>query len=83
MPDNCPCPPSPVNGYIASCVGSALVGAYIHYYCDSGYRRVGDFIRLCQAGATWTGSTPTCVKSKQRVEVGLRDKDTIKKLIIN
>ena len=64
LPDNCPCPPSPVNGSIVSCVGPALVGAYIHYYCDSGYERVGDFRRMCQVGATWTGSAPTCEKSK-------------------
>ena len=64
LPDNCQCPSHPVNGYIASCVGPALVGTYIHYYCDSGYERVGDFGRMCQVGATWTGSTPTCEKSK-------------------
>ena len=64
LPDNCPCPSSPVNGYIASCVKSALVGSYIHYYCDSGYERVGDFSRMCQVGAIWTGTTPTCVKSE-------------------
>ena len=66
LPDNCPCPPSPVNGYIASCVGSALVGTYIHYYCDSGYERVGDFGRMCQVGATWTGNITTCEKSTSK-----------------
>ena len=45
------------------------MGSYIHYYCDSGYERVGDFSRKCQVGATWTGSTPTCEKSKLRHEI--------------
>ena len=71
LPDNCQCPPPPVNGYIASCDESALVGTYIHYYCDSGYERVGDFIRLCQVGATWTGSTPRCRKSKSMMEFNI------------
>ena len=73
LPDNCPCPSSPENGYIASCVGSALVGTYIHYYCDSGYERVGDFSRKCEVGATWTGSTPTCEKSELMHEIISKD----------
>ena len=72
----CPCPPYPVNGYIASCVGSALVGNYIHYYCDSGYERVGDFSRKCQVGDTWTGSTPICEKSKSDWEECVKLKNT-------
>ena len=60
-----------MDGYIASCVGSALIGSYIHYYCDSGYERVGDFIRFCQVGATWTGNTPTCERSEELTEVNL------------
>ena len=62
--DNCPCPSSPVNGNITSCVGSTLVGSYIYYYCDRGYELVGDFSRMCQIGATWTGSAPTCEMSE-------------------
>lgn len=28
--------------------------------CEVGYTLVGKSIRLCQANATWTGTTPSC-----------------------
>ena len=34
-----------------------------------GYKRVGDFSRMCKIGAIWTGNTPTCVKSESVFDI--------------
>ncbi|XP_064386974.1 sushi, von Willebrand factor type A, EGF and pentraxin domain-containing protein 1-like [Halichondria panicea] len=56
--------PSLINGMITYSAGgsinSRLVGSTATYSCDNGYRLVGETMRTCGSGGSWTESAPVC-----------------------
>jgi hypothetical protein len=59
----CPCPSSLVNGYTSGCSGN---GTEVRYYCNSGYRVVGEYLALCNGDGQWSHRTPICVKESSQ-----------------
>ena len=47
------------NGQVSHTAGTTF-GQTATYSCDTGYIRVGNSIRTCQAYGVWSGSEPTC-----------------------
>ena len=50
---------NPANGQVSHTAGTTY-GETATYSCNTGYNRVGDSTRTCQAAGTWSGSEPTC-----------------------
>ena len=55
---NCGALTSPANGRVS--YTAATYGHRASYSCNTGYNRVGDSTRICQATRRWSGSAPTC-----------------------
>lgn len=32
----------------------------IHYYCNHGYKQIGNPVRVCMANGEWSGEVPVC-----------------------
>ena len=56
---NCGPLTNPINGRFSHTAGTTF-GKTATYSCNTGYRLVGDTIRICQATRVWSGSPPTC-----------------------
>ncbi|KRY67427.1 Locomotion-related protein Hikaru genki [Trichinella pseudospiralis] len=54
----CPKPKAPFNGHVQGI--SLDFQSKIAYFCDEGYRLVGQKQRICQSDRTWSGSDPYC-----------------------
>ena len=50
---------NPANGQVSTTAGTTF-GETATYSCNTGYNRVGDNTRMCQATGVWSGSAPTC-----------------------
>ena len=50
---------NPANGQVSHTAGTTF-GQTATYNCNTGYNRVGDNTRMCQATGEWSGSEPTC-----------------------
>ena len=50
--------PDPANGHVSTT--RTIFGQTATYSCNTGYRLVGNSIRVCQATGSWSGSAPTC-----------------------
>ncbi len=51
------------NGMITYSAGSRddrLVGSAATHSCNNSYRLVGEAVRTCVSGGTWSGSAPVC-----------------------
>ncbi|KRZ13935.1 Locomotion-related protein Hikaru genki [Trichinella zimbabwensis] len=57
-PVQCPKPKAPFNGHVQGI--SLDFQSKIAYFCDEGYRLVGQKQRICQSDRTWSGSDPYC-----------------------
>eukprot|EP00795_Rhopilema_esculentum_P000716 gene716-10430_t len=54
----CDYPGIPQNGDM---VGSSLAyGSKVHFSCKTGFKLVGDSVRLCLESGKWTGANPVC-----------------------
>ncbi|XP_064386387.1 sushi, von Willebrand factor type A, EGF and pentraxin domain-containing protein 1-like [Halichondria panicea] len=66
---NCPDLPSRslANGMIFYSAGGPTnnrpVGSTATHSCDNGYRLVGEAMRTCRSGGTWSGSAPVCQRT--------------------
>jgi hypothetical protein len=60
-PVDCGKPASPSNGSVKTSNGTTY-GKQASYSCSSGYSLVGNNTATCQAGGTWSGSTPSCTR---------------------
>jgi cysteine-rich repeat protein len=52
--------PPVINGSVSTPNGTTF-GAAAAYTCSSGYQRVGDASRSCQADGSWSGAAPVCI----------------------
>ena len=40
---------------------STTLGSFATYFCNEGFRLMGDSIRACLQNGRWSGNDPTCV----------------------
>ena len=50
---------NPVNGRVSH-TGGTTYGKIAYYYCNTGYRLVGNSTRTCSSIGVWSGSAPRC-----------------------
>ena len=55
---NCGVPRAPANG--KKWCSSTILGSYVKYKCNEGYRLVGYQYRQCISTGVWSGHLPTC-----------------------
>ena len=53
---------NPVNGSVRL-DGGTVIGAMAFYNCQTGFRLVGDGLRVCGSNGVWSGEEPICSKS--------------------
>lgn len=52
----------PVNGHVNMSSTPPLYGSQVMYWCNTGYRLIGDPVQQCLTTGSLSGSPPTCVK---------------------
>ena len=58
---------SPTNGSVRL-DGGTVIGAMAFYNCQTGFRLVGDGLRVCGSNGLWSGEEPICSKSTTNYE---------------
>ena len=53
---------NPMNGSVRL-DGGTVIGAMAFYNCQTGFRLVGDGLRVCGSNGLWSGEEPICSKS--------------------
>ena len=63
---NCPKLNDPDNGDVS--VSTTAINGVATYSCDHGFTLSGNRRRVCQAGARWSGSEPSCEGKSNRIK---------------
>ena len=56
---DCEEPIAPANGNV-SVTNGTIYGAEVNYWCDSGFRLIGNASNVCNLSGQWEPGPPTC-----------------------